>query len=83
MKKITKHKHDIFVNFVRSGSIELSTTAGTFRVTGNAGYYWSLHATSTTTHAYLLAIYVEVNPLHSGNRYGGIPLRCLSTVLDI
>ena len=70
--------------FVRSGLIEL-TVAGTLRIVGERGYGWSSRAYSPNTFAYNLIF--DANTVYPSrntyNRYDGIPLRCLSTVLDI
>ncbi len=81
----------ILHKLVRSGWIPLSVTAGTFRLAGSAGLWWSSLASSTRADgaaipsAYYLGFNTtDVSP--SGgpdNRYTGFPLRCLSTVLDM
>ena len=76
--------------FVRSGHVSLANTAGTLRVAGTYGHYWSSRASSTNAsgisvpsayNLYFLAS--NVNPSYSDVRYRGFPLRCLSTVLGM
>ncbi len=75
--------------FVRSGGVDPSVTAGTFRYAGQLGYGWSSRAaaytSSTSATAYNLAfnestVYPSDGPNH---RWVGFSLRCLSTVLDM
>ena len=77
--------------FVRSGHVNLTVSAGTFRYAGQWGYDWSSRGSSTrfdgvaTPSAYVFAFSgTGVNPSHGpGDRFLGFPLRCLSTVLDM
>ena len=71
---------------MRSGSVNLSATTGTFMEAGSYGYLWSSRMDSGISSAYDLwfsnqAIY----PSNTNWRAHvfGLPLRCLSTVLDI
>ncbi len=77
--------------FVRSGYVDPSVSAGTFRYAGILGYWWSSRGSSTrydgvaTPSAYVLnfnatGVYPSAGP---HNRYLGFSLRCLSTVLDM
>ena len=73
-------------HFVRSGWVGLPYTAGTFGGAGYESFWWSSRTYPSTDYAYHL--YVAANTYPSGNtyfsyRYGGFPLRCLSTVLDM
>ena len=78
-------------DFVRSGHVYPGGTAGTFRLAGDVGYEWSSRASSTHWQggtypcAYLLDFQVSVVSPSQGpyERWHGIPLRCLSTVLDM
>ena len=80
---------DILTHFVRSGL--LYPDAGTFRVAGRSGFWWSSRASSTRNDgaavpsAYYLefdnaGVYPSNGPYH---RFRGYPLRCLSTVLGM
>ncbi len=59
------------------------TASSTFGGAGLGGNYSSSHASSTTAVAHWLGFSTTVSPSAGSNRYIGIPLRCLSTVLDI
>lgn len=71
--------------FVRSGSVYLPNTAGTFGYAGHSADYWSSRGSSTrydgvtTPSAYNLNFNATgVNPSNGpNNRYNGFPLRCL------
>ncbi len=72
--------------FVRSGHINPSNSAGTFRSAGYLGYEWSSRTSPSSS---TLAYWFEFNATESRpswgplNRYNGLPLRCLSTVLGM
>ena len=77
--------------FVRSGSVYLPNTAGTFGYAGHSADYWSSRGSSTrydgvsTPSAYRLlfnatGVYPSNGP---NNHYIAFPLRCLSTVLGM
>ncbi len=73
---------------MRSGRINLTVTAGTFGYAGSGGQWWSLraaHTSSTWATAYYLVfdestVYPSYGPY---DRWRGLSLRCLSTVLDM
>ena len=76
--------------FVRSGYIYLPNTAGTFRVAGISGAWWSSRgADNIWGSAGLGGYYLYFGATGVGpsdgpdNRYYGFSLRCLSTVLDM
>ena len=77
--------------FVRSGVINLTVSAGTFRYAGQWGDDWSSRASSTRydgsaiPSAYYLAFTATGVTPSAGpsTRYYGFSLRCLSTVLDM
>mgnify|MGYP006981811698 CR=1 FL=1 len=68
---------------MRSGNIYLPGNTGALASVGTGGIYWSLRAYTTSTDAYDLVVSVSVSLPHNSPRYGGRPLRCLSTVLDM
>ena len=69
--------------FVRSGYIELPSTAGTLRNAGLNADYWSSRG-SAAANAYGLGFATAVYPSNGpNNRWYGFPLRCLSTVLGM
>ena len=69
---------------MRSGYVALTVSAGTFRNTGQYGFWWSSRSYSTTTSAYLLDFNAStVYPSNYNSRWDGFPLRCLSTVLGM
>ena len=56
---------------------------GAFMTVGNMGAYWSSQAAALATARnpyFSTTVSTSGGP---GNRYAGLPLRCLSTVLDI
>lgn len=71
--------------FVRSGWINLPSTTDTFRNAGAEGVWWSSYTYSDATYAYDLYLQSTgvVSPSYHSPRYGGVPLRCLSTVSDM
>ncbi len=72
--------------FVRSGRLSLAVSAGTLGYAGIYGYEWSSRVSPSST---TLAYWFEFNATESrpswgpSNRYLGLPLRCLSTVLGM
>ncbi len=66
--------------FVRSGIVDPTNTAGTFRHAGVIGYEWSSRTSPTSS---TLAYWFEFNATESRpsygpyDRYNGLPLRCL------
>ena len=70
--------------FVRSGRVTLPNTAGTFRLAGLEGHWWSSRGASSATDAYGLTFNTAVYPSNGPNaRWYGFSLRCLSTVLGM
>ena len=76
---------------MRSGRVDPAVTAGTLRLAGQRGYWWSSRASSTRydgsaiPSAYYLvfdpsAVYPSDGP---SDRWYAFPLRRLSTVLDM
>ncbi len=61
---------------MRSGVVDPGS--GKFWHAGQAGYWWSSRAYYLYLHA--INVYASGGP---DNLYPGIPLRCLSTVLDM
>jgi len=82
---------NILTYFVRSGYVNPSNSAGTFRDAGSGGFWWSSRGASTrydgvtTPSAYRLHFGVTGVSTSNGphNRYIAFPLRCLSTVLGM
>jgi hypothetical protein len=77
-------------SFVRSGHINPSNSAGTFRSVGYEGVWWSSRWTDNVWgSAGLGGYYLYFNATGVGpsngptERYHGFPLRCLSTVLGM
>ena len=72
--------------FVRNGHVYPGGTAGTFRLAGDVGYEWSSRTspTSSTLAYWFEFIATESRPSFGPyDRHNGLPLRCLSTVLDM
>ena len=73
--------------FVRSGGfyLDAGTVGGPHSgAMGRTGRFWSSRSDSTTTIAYHLYFNASgVDPSGYGNRWSGLPLRCLSTVLGM
>ena len=75
---------------MRSGWVDLASTAGVLRAAGQGGYWWSSRGAdnvwgSAGLGSYYLGFTTNgVSPSYGPtNRYIGFPLRCLSTVLDM
>ena len=69
---------------MRSGFVDPTVAAGTLRLAGVDGHYWSSRAEANAV-AFLLDF--NATDVHTSrgpaSRYAGKPLRCLSTVLDM
>ncbi len=73
---------------MRSGVIELPTSAGTFGYVGQNGDGWTsragIYTSGTNATAYDFAFTESVIfASHNSERWRGYSLRCLSTVLDM
>ena len=72
------------LNFVRSGYIRsLNDSTSALRNPGQNGWWWSSRVGLLGTALWLVIISTDVNPSSGSDHYHGLPLRCLSTVLDI
>ena len=61
---------------MRSGFISLTS----IQYAGSGGYWWAATCSPSDTGAHVLYFAGATIPSHGGNRYLGLPLRCLSTV---